>query len=402
MDEVAIFRSAKRRKFTRQPLGALPEQVTLSAGIEEDQEARPSGHADPPKDEDGDDDVDVSNLVRARRTHRKPVTGVQFSNTKAMHGEKEGASSTAAMVKTDQAPGRLIDITNRFVGSTGQAVNVDRHMFVSPSPKPRSRGWKSSADKPRVDFIDSELTRRRDHLLFSTPNNYSSDPQPPLETGSEPPNPPTGPEEPKTTLMKQNAHANPSSARQLTEVDLGSSAHDMNLARTQAAMERARTGQPPIEEAPKPLKPRKPRLGRDGKPMRPRVRKRRNSEDIARDALVEQVMHENRLDMYEEADLAGRKRQAAGVSGVDVPGDELDADDSDADERLAEQFRQNFIDAMAERQQRSKAASQPKGSGAGVVEAKGPKLGGSRSARAKMAQMQQQQQQQQAARPGRK
>jgi hypothetical protein len=39
-------------------------------------------------------------------------------------------------------------------------------------------------------------------------------------------------------------------------------------------------------------KPRKVRLGRDGKPWRPR--KRRASEDIKRDQLVEQLLHENR------------------------------------------------------------------------------------------------------------
>jgi hypothetical protein len=96
-------------------------------------------------------------------------------------------------------------------------------------------------------------------------------------------------------------------------------------------------------------------------------------------------MRENKLDIYEGNELLRQtERQADAKSGDEY------SDDSGADERMAEQFRQNFMDAMAERQQRSKASTQAKASTA--TESRGPKLGGSRSARAKMAQMQQQSQ----------
>lgn len=231
------------------------------------------------------------------------------------------------------------------------------------------------ANHPRVDFIDSELARRRNQT--AGPNAL----QPPIQggTGTSP-----APETLQSTGSKTSTHADPSSSRQLAEIDLGSSAHDKNLARTQLALERAKLGLPPVDEEPKPQKPRKPRLGRDGKPLRPRPRKRRNSEDIARDALVEQLMRENKLDLY-DADQLVQQRQAAAELAQE------ETDGSDADERLAEQFRQEFMDAMAERQQKSKPPTQAKGPGAVAPEAKGPKLGGSRSARAKMAQTQQQQ-----------
>jgi hypothetical protein len=45
------------------------------------------------------------------------------------------------------------------------------------------------------------------------------------------------------------------------------------------------------EAAAKAAKPVKVRLGRDGKPWRPR--KRRNSDDLARDALIDSIMKEN-------------------------------------------------------------------------------------------------------------
>ena len=63
-------------------------------------------------------------------------------------------------------------------------------------------------------------------------------------------------------------------AGKLMEVDLGSS-----LSRHEE------------EAAAKAAKPVKIRLGRDGKPWRPR--KRRGSEDLARDALIDSIMKEN-------------------------------------------------------------------------------------------------------------
>jgi hypothetical protein len=183
--------------------------------------------------------------------------------------------------------------------------------------------------------------------------------------------------------------------RQLDEVDLGTSAHHLNLARTQAALERVKAGQAPFEDEVKPPRPRKPRTGRDGKPLRPRPKKRRNSEDIARDALVEQFLHEHKLDMYDSSAVESAHAAAAATVAAKAGGATAaayDDNDDDADERFAEQFRQEFMDAMAEKRNKTKPAPQAKG--AAATEPRGPKLGGSRSARAKMAQLQQQQQQQ--------
>lgn len=60
--------------------------------------------------------------------------------------------------------------------------------------------------------------------------------------------------------------------------------------------------------------------------------------------------------------------------------------DEAADERIAEEFRREFMDAMAERRnQRRKAPAPPARPGAKQEEVlKGPKLGGSRNARAAM------------------
>jgi hypothetical protein len=69
----------------------------------------------------------------------------------------------------------------------------------------------------------------------------------------------------------------------------------------------------------------------------------------------------------------------AGPSGADE-------DDGAADDRIAEEFKREFMDALAERQQKKKPAAPPGKPGAKKDEEvlKGPKLGGSRSQRAAM------------------
>lgn len=63
-------------------------------------------------------------------------------------------------------------------------------------------------------------------------------------------------------------------------------------------------------------------------------------------------------------------------------------DDGAADDRIAEEFRREFLDAMTQRHQKKKAATATTArSGARKEDAevlKGPKLGGSRNARAAM------------------
>jgi hypothetical protein len=137
--------------------------------------------------------------------------------------------------------------------------------------------------------------------------------------------------------------------------------------------------------------PKKQRLGPDGKPWR--GRKRRASDDVKRDQLVEEFLHENRRKSLP----LPRRTQAyfANHFTVDVydntePKDAIasseyqdgDADGATADDRLAEQFQRQYMDDMARRRQRKKPAqpSAPPGPGEDVL--KGPKLGGSRNARA--------------------
>ena len=76
------------------------------------------------------------------------------------------------------------------------------------------------------------------------------------------------------------------------------------------------------------------------------------------------------------------------VEIYDEPEADVSNDDQAADERIAEQFRKEFMDAVSSRRHRT-AQSAKKGSGAKVDDKpRGPKLGGSRSARAAMREQQ--------------
>ena len=82
-------------------------------------------------------------------------------------------------------------------------------------------------------------------------------------------------------------HRQPAALGKLHEIDLGADATLRNIARTEAARRRLEGGEPEIEETTGKL-----RLRKDGKPWR--GRRRRNSDDVKRDRLVEEVMRESR------------------------------------------------------------------------------------------------------------
>ncbi|KAJ0158211.1 hypothetical protein CTA2_12074 [Colletotrichum tanaceti] len=157
----------------------------------------------------------------------------------------------------------------------------------------------------------------------------------------------------------------------LMEVDLGDEVRARNQAMTEKAARRL-LGEVDGADADNPdvRGGKKPRLGRDGKPWRPR--NRRKSDDIKRDQLVEEILRENRLDVYD----------------VPKPQEPQNEGPGDADDRVAEEFRREFMDAMVQRRQRRKAAhAAPARAGARKADEevlKGPKLGGSRNSRAAM------------------
>jgi hypothetical protein len=208
-------------------------------------------------------------------------------------------------------------------------------------------------------YIDSELAKRRQPASsVSTVEASSSAPEllkpnisssTPAATGIPIPN------------------RQPATQGKLQEIDLGPSQSLHNANRTAQALDPSGTPSTEVPKAPK------PRIGRDGKPYIPKPRKRRDSDALRRDALVDTFLSENSLGIY-EAPAPNTRKGKEGNAG----------NDEEADEAMEEAFRREFMDAVASRAQMKKptqVSTLPPGK-KGEEELKGPKLGGSRSARA--------------------
>ena len=338
----ALFRPAKRRKFQR-------IRAELDSADEDAAAA-----CDHPSDEPA-----LLQVLKQRKTSRNRRQGIEFSAIKANAETDSTIANTLTTIEPKAE--RLRGISDRFVGHTGQVVDVDKHMFVPPKSRYMYRN-ETFANMIRMAYIESEMANRRlgQNLPASTAinmgvrNNVSDND-----------------DYDDTINGKRLPQRHPASLGKIHEIDLGVAASLRNAERTETAIRRAQNGEPLPHPDEISVKPRKPRLGRDGKPIKPRLRKRRNSDDIKRDQLVEQVLRESKLEIYDEPVEA-------------TPGD-TDNGDADTDEKIAEQFRQDFMDAMESRQ-RNRTTGQPKMpvGKPGEVGQRGPKLGGSRSARAAM------------------
>ena len=111
------------------------------------------------------------------------------------------------------------------------------------------------------------------------------------------------------------------------------------------------------------------RVGRNGKPLPPRKKKyERSADDVARDAIVERLLSENRFDNI----YTGPSVEAVGGADEARAGQ-----DEDADARMADEFRREFLASAEE----NKARRQMGGAKATDM-TKGPKMGGSKNQRA--------------------
>jgi hypothetical protein len=111
MESAPVFRAPKRRKFFKSTAEDVDEpQVDAHHG----------------SSSDGELEVGV---VRKSKTSRAPKKGMTFSNTVVRNREEESA---LALLQAEPSSGGFKDMSNRFVSSTGQVVDVDKHMYVSP------------------------------------------------------------------------------------------------------------------------------------------------------------------------------------------------------------------------------------------------------------------------------
>ncbi|CAH0049683.1 unnamed protein product [Clonostachys solani] len=278
----------------------------------------------------------VAAALRHRSARRGRLQGVGFSTRS--HAT-EPASDERALVPRhgdDDDAGAQAGMANRFTQQTGIVSDID--------------------DKHMNQYIESRLSSRAALRAPPAPN--------PPQDGDETADP---------SRSAQQAPGQPVMQGKLMEVDLAS--HPIPTAGDD------RSGR----------ETKRQRLGRDGKPWRPR--KRRGSDDIKRDKLVEEFLSENRRECPSALTTHtlicvltwSLFLLLVGVYDVPEASAPSPAADGEADERLAEEFRRQFLDDVARRrqqqQQRKKKPTQAAKPGSEDV-LRGPKLGGSRNQRA--------------------
>ncbi|XPS98862.1 hypothetical protein M3J09_008055 [Ascochyta lentis] len=310
----------KRRKTTHTKRARTDDDAAVPLDIQSPDAATPSVAPEAAQDED----ESVPNLREIIRNRKRPRDRLKDAARRTEAPRVELVQSAAP--RPDQ-------YTSRFTAQTGQVVDSsDKQMTVYVEARMaeqnyRQYGW------PIPRHLQSTVAAIAPDLKHTF---TSSAAQTTTASG---------------TIVDNIQHNGRLAAGQgkLQEVDLGSDA----ASRTHNDWKR-REDEPPAPKV---------RLGRGGKPRR--GPKRRTSDDIRRDQMVEAVLREAKLEFFDEAPANPR------FAGTD--------DD------MVERFRTEYFESIEERQQRKPAM--PPGA---KDQPKGPKLGGSRSARAAMRQQEEQ------------
>jgi len=116
--DTALFRPAKRRKFQR-PKRANEDQDVDAPLASPDKEEQSNHTSDAPA---------LTEILKLRKANRNRRQGIEFSTAKSV-AEAESSMSDS-LTTIEPPPDRLRAISDRFVGHTGQVVDVDKHMFV--------------------------------------------------------------------------------------------------------------------------------------------------------------------------------------------------------------------------------------------------------------------------------
>ncbi|KAI9658587.1 MAG: hypothetical protein M1821_002147 [Bathelium mastoideum] len=335
-----LFRAAKRRKIWRKRTSdneehddrSDPAQVPTPGAVScaETRSAQNAGQL-----QSHSDDLDVAQtsipaLLRRQKLAKARRGGIGFAknvNTTLQEERSSEPPKDSSLSIIDHAQSRFVPQMGLMTKETIE--NRERHMesYVDSKMAKISGGVKSSECVQAQAM--SDLPKRG-------------------------PSPVNGPSQKPATESEA-----------LQEVDLGPEAILQNIARTEAARRRLEAGTSigsDLEAS------RKVRLGRDGKPRK--NRNRRNSADAKRDQMVEQLMQDARMGLFQEPEAS-----------------EKPDDGKATDDRVAEQFWQDYMEQVNYRNMRKAPSNVPAPAGkAAKIEhgQRGPKLGGSRSARAAM------------------
>ncbi|KAK3903462.1 hepatocellular carcinoma-associated antigen 59-domain-containing protein [Staphylotrichum tortipilum] len=364
-----LFRPGKKRKNYRQRAEQPDDTPSTGATPTEANTAEPTrAVASPvePAQDEPEERPSVAEALRLRNARKHKHGGVGFRAGRTGPGDERASgedNTEQGLVLHGNADAQqaadvavIGGISTRFAPQTGMVGDlVNRHM---------------------EEYVESELARRKRHAAEAAAQEGGGLDQQTREDGT----------------ISLGPDGRPSSAAfptpqgdsqrvlhgRLLEIDLGDEARARNIAMTERARRRLQ-GQidEDDQESSGTDPPRKVRLGRDGRPLRPR--NRRGSDDIKRDELVDQFLSENRLDIY-QTPADHQPPTTLDDNNIYPPDD----DEAAADDRIAEEFRRDFMEAMAQRNRRRRAPAPASKSAPREEILRGPKLGGSRNERSAM------------------
>ncbi|OTB08700.1 hypothetical protein M426DRAFT_18787 [Hypoxylon sp. CI-4A] len=372
-DDDEVLKSVETQPLPENAVTTPDTPTTSNAGA-----SAPNQSEDAAEEEKG---LSVAEVLRLRNARKARLGGVRFGASSS-HGSNDA---------TTAAPGEILDELSLMIREEENKA-LDIAAGVQKRFAPQTGLATEMVNQHMEEYIEAQLRKRHNNAIASTSlgetGASSQGAQSSNQAGATP-----------SSMTNNNTAPKPENRNralqgQLMEIDLGDEARNRNEALTERARRKLQGEALDDDESggSSSGRPKKVRLGRDGKPWRPR--NRRTSDDIRRDQLVEEILRENRLDVYETPTpppgAAAGAAAGGGAGGGGAAGDATtDEPDGAADDRIAEEFRREFMDAMAERQQkRKKPANAPPGlpgkAGKDEDVLKGPKLGGSRNVRAAM------------------
>ncbi|RPA95879.1 hypothetical protein L873DRAFT_1564209, partial [Choiromyces venosus 120613-1] len=354
--------NSKSRKFRRRPIedddeatptttattntspttAATPSQLSQTTTLITSTSAPAS-----PKSERSESVPSLTDILRLRKkiARTSALRGLEVTAPKhTPEAPMRDTDSSESAAAKPPAEAELEVGVNRFTHQTGQILDVDKHMMA---------------------YIESEMSKRRGERGGGDGGGGNAGTGGNNGTGQESTRSaywtPVVPEGRGATLGK------------LHEVDLGEEAKKRNIARTQEATRRLQGADEIQDSSSTAPATSSSSAATTTNPNQKKIknRRRRNSQDVQRDKLVEEVLKESRLEMYTDPD---------------PPEEQRGESEGAADDRIAEKFRREFLDALMSRRRRRGGDNKKKRDE--NKKPRGPKLGGSRQARAAMRESQ--------------
>ena len=126
---VVSFRPVKRQKFLRKRVDEPDDVPTPDNAVTEHNTASLERQGDGPKLLDASNHSEASTIMRPRRFQRMRRGGIEFSTSSSQSADK---NNSLALSTEDTEADILKARLDRFTAHTGQKVDVDKHMYVTP------------------------------------------------------------------------------------------------------------------------------------------------------------------------------------------------------------------------------------------------------------------------------